>query len=110
MKAFVFAWILMLAAASVAQQPGSEQAQPPSGTKPQPAHVQQDIQQAWRSQSDLRQANLNAQVRGGAVTLTGTVGTEQQRQMAVQVATLHASGMKIVDKIRVQPQNTRSSR
>ena len=110
MKAFVFAWILMLAAASVAQQPGSEQAQPPSGTKPQQAHVQQDIQQAWRSQSDLRQANLNAQVRGGAVTLTGTVGTEQQRQMAVQVATLHASGMKIVDKIRVQPQNTRSSR
>ena len=110
MKAFVFALILMLAAALVAQQPGSDQAQPPSGTNPQPAHVQQDIQQAWRSQSDLRQANLNAQVSRGAVTLTGTVATEQQRQMALQVATMHASGMKIVNKIKVQPQNTRSSR
>jgi osmotically-inducible protein OsmY len=117
MKAFVFASILMLAAALVAQQAGSAEnppSSPPQATPSQQApatpdataaaQVQQDIQQAWQSESDLSKAKLSAQVSGGAITLTGTVGNEEQHQKALRVAALHASGMRIVDKIKVQPQ------
>ena len=124
MKAFVFASILMLAAALVAQQPGTSgnprpgypplatpnQQMPPDQPAPAApdstatAQVQQDIQQAWQSQSDLSNAKLNAQVSGGSVTVTGTVSDETQHQKALQIAALHASGMRIVDKIKVQPQ------
>ena len=123
MKAFIFASILTLAAALVAQQPGSAGNPPSSQATPSqqaPAtpdaaataqvqvqvqvQVQQDIQQAWQSESDLSKAKLNAQVSGGAITLTGTVANEGQHQKALRVATLHASGMRIVDTIKVQPQ------
>ena len=83
--------------------PPDQQAQTPSGTAAT-AQVQQDIQQAWQSQSDLSKAKLNAQASGGTITLTGTVANEEQHQKALRAATLHASGMKIVDKIKVQPQ------
>ena len=115
MKAFIFASILTLAAALVAQQPGSAGNPPSSQATPSQqapatpdatatAQVQQDIQQAWQSESDLSKAKLNAQVSGGAITLTGTVANEEQHQKALRVATLHASGMRIVDTIKVQPQ------
>jgi osmotically-inducible protein OsmY len=105
MKTFVFVSILMLAAALVAQQPASQDNPPSSPSQATAtAQVQQDIQQAWQSESDLSKAKLNAQVSGGAITLTGTVANEDQHQKALQVATSHANGMKIVDKIKVQPQ------
>jgi len=104
MKTFVFVSILMLAAALVAQQPASQDNPPSSPSQATAtAQVQQDIQ-AWQSESDLSKAKLNAQVSGGAITLTGTVANEDQHQKALQVATSHANGMKIVDKIKVQPQ------
>lgn len=122
MKTLVFVLTLMLASAVVGQPPRSQndpqssppqqttpsqqmppdqQAAPPSGSTS--SQVQQQIQQSWQSQSDLSGSKLNAQVSGGTVTLSGTVATEELHQKAVQAATQSANGMKIVDKIKVQP-------
>jgi osmotically-inducible protein OsmY len=75
---------------------------PPNATAT--AQVQQDIQQAWQAYSGLLNTKLNAQVSDGSVTVTGTVANEEQHQEALRVATLHANGMRVIDKIKVQPQ------
>lgn len=119
MKTLVFVLTLMLAFAAVGQQsyppPGQSRQNPNQQMPPDQqssattqsgssAQVQQQIQQSWQSQSDLSGAKLNAQVSGGTVTLSGTVASEELHQKAVQAATQSANGMKIVDKIKVQPQ------
>lgn len=115
MKTLVFALTLLFAAVVAAQQPSgypsSSPTQAPSQQTPSQSQmpsatdssaVESQIQQAWQQQSDLSAAKLNARVSGGTVTLTGTVSSEDLHQKAVSAATQAASGMKVVDKIKVE--------
>jgi len=66
------------------------------------AQVEQEIQQALQSQPALAKADVRAEAKGSSIVVKGTVADESQHQMAFRVAELHASGMRIIDRIKVQ--------
>jgi osmotically-inducible protein OsmY len=78
------------------QQTGPE-AQPSSATQ-----VEQEIQQAIQAQPTLSNSKLGVRATNTSVVMSGTVADERQHQMALRVAALHASGLRIVDHIKVQ--------
>ena len=124
MKPMLFALTLLLATATLAQQPGYPQSSSPPQTMPDrplppdqsqqeqeemgqsqavpPAQVELEIQQAFRAQPTLSNANLIAAANLSTVTVKGTVANENQHQMALRVAALHANGLRVVDHIKVQ--------
>jgi hypothetical protein len=67
-----------------------------------PAQVEQEIQQAFQTQPELSNAKLSAAANLSTVTVRGTVANENQHQIALRVAALHANGLRIVDHIKVQ--------
>jgi osmotically-inducible protein OsmY len=67
-----------------------------------PAQVEEQIQQAFRAQPGLSNTNLSAAANLSTVTVKGTVANENQHQMALRVAALHANGLRVVDHIKVQ--------
>ena len=66
-----------------------------------PAQVEQEIQQAFRAQPALSNAKLSAAANLSTVTVNGTVANENQHQLALRVAALHANGLRVVDDIKV---------
>jgi hypothetical protein len=121
MKPLLFAVSLLLAMATVAQQPGYPQASSPPQTMPEwplppdqeeqemgqsqavpPAQVEQEIQQAFQAQPALSNTNLSTRANLSAVTVEGTVANEDQHQLALRVAALHANGLRVVDHVTVQ--------
>ena len=66
-----------------------------------PAQVEQEIQQAFRAQPALSNANLRAAANLTTVTVNGKVANENQHQLALRVAALHANGRRVVDDIKV---------
>jgi hypothetical protein len=50
----------------------------------------------------LSNAKLTAVTNNSSVVVKGTVGNENQHQMALRVAALHANGLRIIDRIKVQ--------
>jgi osmotically-inducible protein OsmY len=67
-----------------------------------PPQVEQEIQQAFQAQPALSNAKLTAVANNSSVVVKGTVANENQHQMALRVAVLHANGLRIVDRIKVQ--------
>jgi osmotically-inducible protein OsmY len=130
MRALLFSLTLLLAATTFAQQgqPGyppstspqqtapnrqqmppdqTPEAQEPMGPGSQAtasAQVGQEIQQALQAQPSLSNARINVSPRGNSVVLSGVVADQDQHQRALRVAALHASGLEIVDHIKVQQQ------
>jgi hypothetical protein len=124
MKLLLLALALLLATATFAQQPGYPQSSSPPQTMPErplppdqsqqeqeemgqsqtvpPAQVEQEIQQAFQAQPALSHANLSVAANISTVTVKGTVANENQHQMALRVAALHANGLRVVDHIKVQ--------
>jgi osmotically-inducible protein OsmY len=120
MRTLLFA--LLMATAVFAQQsqppayppPGAGQTSPdqripPDQMESQPgaqpssaAQVEQEIQQAIQAQPTLSNTKLGVRATDTSVVMTGTVADERQHQMALRVAALHASGLRIVDRIKVQ--------
>ena len=79
--------------------------QEPMGPESQPAassQVAQQIQQALQAQTSLSTARINVGAKGNSVVLSGVVDDEGQHQRALRTATLHSSGLQIVDHIKVQ--------
>ena len=124
MKPLLFALAMLLATATFAQTPGYLQSSSPPQTMPgrplppdqsqqqqeemgpqskamPPAQVEQEIQQAFRAQSALSNAKLTAAANLRTVTVNGTVANENQHQLALRVAALHANGRRVVDDIKV---------
>ena len=83
---------LLLATATFTQTPGYPQS---------PAQVEQEIQQAFRAQPALSNAKLSVAANLSIVTVNGRVANENQHQLALRVATLHANGLRVVDDIKV---------
>jgi hypothetical protein len=128
MKPMLFALVLLLATATLAQQQGQPPSTaPPQGTPPtfpeeraprrhmppdqeappqglSTPEVQQQIQQGLNSEPTLRNSNVRARVDDNSVILTGTLETEQQHDFALRIAQSYAGDRKIVDKINVTQQ------
>ena len=131
MKPLLFALALLLGTAAFAQQPGYPQSSSPPQTMPDrplppdqsqmppdqsqqeqeemgqsqampPAQVERQIQEAFRAEPTLSNANLSAAANLNSVTVNGTVANENQHQVALRVAALHANGLRVVDHIKVQ--------
>jgi len=82
----------------------------PPDQEPQPsqrlstAQVQQQIQQGLNSEPALANTNVSVKTDESSVTLTGTVDTERQHDLAVRIAHSNAGGRKVVDKIKIRQQ------
>jgi osmotically-inducible protein OsmY len=82
-----------------------DQMESQTGPESQPssaAQVEQEIQQAIQAQPTLSTSNISVRANDTSVVMAGTVADERQHQMALRVAALHASGLRIVDRIKVQ--------
>ena len=91
--------------------PGSEQPGNQTGaasqpgtptTGPNPTDAQGNIQKALQQEPTLANANISATVSGNKVMLSGTVADKEQKKKAKEIAEANASGMKVVDHIKVE--------
>jgi osmotically-inducible protein OsmY len=84
---------------------------PPDQNEPAPTpearsadQVEQQITQQLNSDPRLAGMNLRAEVDEASIVISGIVDTEQQHDVALQVARLHAGDRNVVDKITVKQQ------
>ena len=129
MKYILFVFVLLMATAVFAQQPGQlpptspsestpptfpeeraprqqmppDQEAPPQGLST-PEEVQQLIQQGLNSEPMLHNSNVGVHVDENSVILTGTVSSEEQHDLALRIAQSYAGDRKIVDKIKLTQQ------
>jgi osmotically-inducible protein OsmY len=68
--------------------------------------LQSKIQSAIKQDSSLSDANINVNVSGNTVELTGTAPNGHARKQAAKIAKQNANGMKVVDHIQVSGQNS----
>jgi osmotically-inducible protein OsmY len=69
------------------------------------ADVQSDIQSALQKDPSLAGANVNVQVVGKTVELTGTVPTKDAKETAERIAKDHSGGLTVKNKIKVSGAN-----
>jgi hyperosmotically inducible protein len=87
----------------------SRQGMPPD-TKAPPPHdlsntqVEQQIQDKLSSEPALANMNVRVKTDDKSVTLTGTVDTERQHDLALRIAQSYAGDRKIVDKVKLREQ------
>ena len=86
-----------------------QQQMPPDTKAPPPqelsaAQVEQQILDKLNGEPDLANTNMRVKADDRSVTLTGTVNTERQHDLALRIAQSYAGDRKIVDKIEVRGQ------
>lgn len=81
------------------QQPSTSQptSQAPAAT----GDVQGDIQSALQKDPSLASANINVQVSGNNVELTGTAPSKDAKDKAEEIAKSHSGGMTVKNHIKV---------
>ena len=82
---------------------------PPDTKAPPPrdlsaSEVQQQIQDKLRREPALANTEIGVKIDARSVTLTGSVDTEMQRDLALRIAQSYAGHRKVVDKIKIQEQ------
>jgi osmotically-inducible protein OsmY len=82
---------------------------PPDTKAPPPqrlsnAQVEQQIRDKIKSEPVLANTNVGVRTNDRSVTLTGTVDTERQRDLALSIAQSYAGNRKIGDKIKIRGQ------
>ena len=90
--------------------PQDRQQMPPDTKAPPPrelstAQVEQQIQDKLNSEPALAKTKLGVKADNQSVTLTGTVDTDTQHDLAVRIARSYAGDRKIVDRIEVRQQS-----
>jgi len=80
------------------QQPTSDQDRAATANT---ADVQKDIQSALQQEPTLATANINVQVAGKSVELSGTVPSKDAKDKAEQIAKSHAGGLAIKNHLKV---------
>jgi osmotically-inducible protein OsmY len=102
------------------QQPMQLPGQPPRGDNPADANApntkkpkehessSKDVQEKLEKALDNKNAayqgsSIKTAVDNASVTLTGTVNSSMQHEMALQIARAYAENRKIVDKLVIQP-------
>ena len=114
---FLIAGLLALAASfAIAQnmprQQDSQQSTAPQTQQPSTADqdksatastgdAQSDIQAALQKDPTLAGSNINVQVSGKTVQLSGTVSSKEAKADAEQIAKAHASGMTVKNHLKV---------
>jgi len=83
------------------QIPPDTKAPPPSDSL-STIQVQRQIQAKLSTEPALANANVQVKTTAKAVTLTGSVDTERQHEMALGIAQSYAGDRKIVDKIKIR--------
>jgi hypothetical protein len=89
------------------QDQAPRQQMPPDTKVPPPdelstAEVEQQIQDKLTSEPELAKTMLGVKADNKSVTLTGTVHTDTQHDLAVRIARSYAGDRKIVDRIEVR--------
>ncbi len=67
--------------------------------------VLQNIQNAFDSEPALRGTDIGVNVNGNSVMLSGTLASERQHQIALQIAQSYSGERKIVDRINIRQQS-----
>jgi hypothetical protein len=88
--------------ASRQEMPPDTKAPPPQGLST--AQVEQQIQDKLNREPVLANANVGVKTDDKSVTLTGTVDTDAQHDLALRVAQSYAGDRTIVDKITIRGQ------
>jgi hyperosmotically inducible periplasmic protein len=76
-------------------------APPPSETL-STAQVQRQIQEKLSAEPALANMNVGVKTTDKSVTLTGSVDTERQHDLALRIAQSYAGDRKVVDKLKIQ--------
>jgi osmotically-inducible protein OsmY len=74
---------------------------PPSETL-STAQVQRQIQEKLSAEPALANMNVGVKTTDKSVTLTGSVDTERQHDLALRIAQSYAGDRKVVDKLKIQ--------
>lgn len=82
--------------------PPDTKAPPPQGLSA--AQVKQQIQDKLNSEPALANTKVGVKTNDKSVTLTGSVDTERQHDLALRIAQSYAGDRKIVDKIKLRGQ------
>jgi hypothetical protein len=89
-------------AARQQQMPPDTKAPPPQDLSA--AQVEQQILDKLNREPDLANTNMRVKADDQSVTLTGTVETERQHDLALSIAQYYAGDRKVVDKIEIRGQ------
>ena len=86
-----------------------QQQMPPDTTAPPPqapsaAEVEQQIQDKLKSEPALINTEIGVKTNAKSVTLTGSVNSKKQHDLALRIAQSYAGDRKVVDKIKIQGQ------
>ena len=86
-----------------------QQQMPPDTKAPPPqdlsdSEVEQQIQKKLSREPALANTEIGVKIDATSVTLTGSVDTERQRDLALRIAQSYAGQRKVVDKIKIQGQ------
>ncbi len=82
---------------------------PPDTKAPSPrglsaAEIAKQIQEKLNSEPGLVNTQIGVNTNAKSVTLTGSVETERQHDLALRIAQSYAGDRKIVDKIKIRGQ------
>lgn len=83
-----------------AQMPPDTKAPPPQTLSD--ARVEQQIQDGLKSEPALANMDVGVKTNDKSVTLTGTVDTERQHDLALRIAQSYAGNRKVGDKIKIR--------
>jgi hypothetical protein len=106
----VLAWALSFSVTALAgQQPGQPPPDPNEPNKPSPHHAMstKDVQDKLQKGLDSKNAayagsSIQPTVDDQSVTLNGTVTSQLQHEMALQLVRAYAEDRKIIDKLVIQ--------
>ena len=94
------------------QKPGVEQKKPLGAGNPDSANMKLEkaVRQKLEADTRLREAKIavSADVTRNAVTLTGTVASEELRRRAVELARESQAGVLVNDRIQIKAGDARS--
>jgi hypothetical protein len=82
--------------------PGSETGNPQPDSAPTSAEITDKIQKKLDSEPLLKASDLKVTVDESTVTLTGTVNSEKDREVALSILALYAGNREIVDRTKLQ--------
>jgi hypothetical protein len=83
------------------QMPPDQDAPPEDLSDPE---ATRQIQQGLKSEPALRDSDIAVKVDQASVTLTGTVHTDDQHELALRIARSYAGDRKIIDKLKLTQQ------
>jgi len=85
------------------KKPGTEQDTKEKGAEMSDDALAKKIEAKYMTEAQLKGSDIQAQVKKGTATLTGTVRSEEQRQMAERIARQTEGVKEVKNKLEVKP-------